>query len=68
MDSNRPQDARNIGNVQKISDYGDDYTEAAFPPAKEPVSAKKRKIRRIVFYVLTVVMALINCRKHDKKE
>jgi len=61
MDSNRPQDARNIGNVQKVSDYGDDYVETIFPPAKEPISAKKRKIRRIVFYVVTVVMALIVC-------
>ncbi len=61
MDSNRPEDTPKSNVVQRADNYGDDYEEVIFPPAKEPMSAKKRKIRRIVFYVVTVVIALIVC-------
>ena len=34
-------------------------TEEPIPPAKEPESAKKKKIKRIVFYAVTLTLAVI---------
>ena len=61
MDSNRSEDTPKSSAVKRMDDYGDDYEEDVFPPAREPISAKKRKIRRIIFYVVTLVIALIVC-------
>lgn len=45
--------------LQPMSD--DEHEDTPLPPAKEPVSAKKRKMKRVIFYIVTVVIVLSVC-------
>lgn len=45
---------------QPVREY-DDEEEEPLPPAKEPISPKRRRYRRIIFYAVTVAAALVFC-------